>query len=136
VKHLEEPLDLERFRSLAESYGANINRWPAKSQASARVTALGAEAAVILREQAALDAALDEWRPPVVSRDFPQQLVTTATAAGRGCWATARYWWAGIGLAAALSGAAAGTVGTAFFVMPQQMYGDTIFGDLPDVEDD
>ena len=131
-----EPLDLERFKAFAESYGSSINKWPPELQASARLTALSADAAAILRDEADLDAVLDQWVAPLPTPSFREQLATKAVSAARRSLATTRYWWAGIGLAAALSGAAAGTAGTALIVVPQQVSGDTIFGDFSDEGDD
>jgi hypothetical protein len=132
----EEPLDLERFKALAESYGSDIRKWPSELQSSAHVTALLPDAVVILQEEADFDAVLDQWEIPPSTASFRQRLATKATSAARRASAVTRYWWAGIGVAAALSGAAAGTAGTAMIVMPQQVSGDTIFGDVSDDGDE
>jgi hypothetical protein len=131
-----EPLDLERFKALAESYGSSINKWPPELQASAHMTAMSPHAAALLRNEADLEVVLDQWVAPSPTPSFREQLATKAASAARRSLATTRYWWAAIGLAAALSGAAAGTAGTALVVVPQQVSGDTIFGDFSDEGDD
>ncbi len=46
---------LDQFRQLAETWGGNIERWPAATQEAARALAAGEEGARILDEQAGLD---------------------------------------------------------------------------------
>jgi hypothetical protein len=48
-------MTLEQFRQLAETWGGDIDRWPAATQHAAREVASGEEAARILGEQLRLD---------------------------------------------------------------------------------
>lgn len=130
-----QPINLAQFKTFAETYGSDIDRWPSEVQVSARHLASRPSRASILRAEADFDAVLDQWTMPPPSPLFRQQLAATAANSVRRSWATTRYWWAAIGLAAALSGAATGTAGTAIFVMPQHVAGDTIFGDVDDEGD-
>lgn len=130
-----QPIDLAQFKAVAETYGSDINRWPSEVQVSARLLASRPGGASILQAEADFDAVLDQWTMPLPSPSFRQQIAETAANSVRRSWGATRYWWAAIGLAAALSGAATGTAGTAMFVMPQHVAGDTIFGDVDDEGD-
>ena len=130
-----QPIDLEQFKAFAETYGSDIDRWPSEVQVFARLLASRPGGASILQAEADFDAVLDQWTMPLPSPSFRQQIAATAANSVRRSWGTTRYWWAAIGLAAALSGAATGTAGTAMFVMPQHVAGDTIFGDVDDEGD-
>jgi ferric-dicitrate binding protein FerR (iron transport regulator) len=129
---ITDGLGLDRFRSLAECYGGNIARWPIEEQAAARIRASKPEAEVILEEVARLDALLDLWNVRPLAAQQSHQAADKALSATRRLTQTARIWWAGIGVAAALSGAAAGTAMTGLVVTQQQTYGGTIFGDIDD----
>jgi len=48
-------MTLEQFRQLAETWGGDIDRWPAASQDAAREIAAGEQAGRILDEQLRLD---------------------------------------------------------------------------------
>lgn len=61
----------DRFRQLAETWGADVGRWPPEMQAAARVFAASIEGADILREQRGLDrmfAAAPEVAPARAAR--------------------------------------------------------------------
>ena len=62
----EETMDRERFAYLLDAYGGDFDRWPAEARASAAAfAAQDAEAAALLSEARALDAALDAGRESV-----------------------------------------------------------------------
>jgi hypothetical protein len=133
---MAEPLDLDRFRELAEAYGGEIRRWPDDVRASARLVARNPQAAAILAEAAALDDKLAAWRTPLPSPGFRMQTSAGGLKARSAFGQRIRLWWAGIGLAAALSGAAAGSIGAATF-LPLNDHGETntFFGDVSDAGD-
>jgi hypothetical protein len=59
----EETMDRERFAHLLDAYGGDFKRWPAEERASAAAfAAQDADAARLLAEARALDAALDAGR--------------------------------------------------------------------------
>ena len=60
-------MTLEEFRRLAETWGADIGRWPPESRASARRLASTPAAAPVLAEAARLDALMAAR--PAVSRE-------------------------------------------------------------------
>ncbi len=98
----------EHFETLARLYGADLRRWPADVQASAREHTPGLEP--VLREERALDAVLDTHRSPSVSTALRQRVLAAAPAARR-TWRQAWEWVTGIGLAGACA------AGLAFGVM-------------------
>jgi hypothetical protein len=64
---MNEPLTIERFRALAEAYGAALERWPAAERKAARELLLRKpELRAVLAEEAELDQLLTE-DPPGVS---------------------------------------------------------------------
>jgi len=73
------PLSLERFASLADTYGGTIGRWPEADRAAAQV--LAEESAIArakLAEADALDAVLDRSRVAAPSAELRQRLLASA----------------------------------------------------------
>lgn len=127
---MTETLTLERFRKLAEAYGAIIARWPAEAREAALLMAGDPRARAILDEAAALDAALDRWTVPAPAAEARERMLPAARPVAA-AWRRARLWWSGIGIATALAGAAAGSVAAAA-VSPADGPGEsaTAFGEL------
>lgn len=128
---MTEPLTLERFRELADAYGGVVARWPEQHRQAAMRLASQPAAVDILEQASAFDEVLDAWRVPAPSDSLRRHLVAVAPAP-RGRFATrARLWWSGVGIAAALAGATAGTAAVAI-VSPIDASSDssTSFGDV------
>jgi hypothetical protein len=133
---MTEPLDLDRFRSLAEAYGGDIGRWPASLQNQSRLTAHAPEAEKILREAGKLDAILSSLRVEASpAPGLAEKIIAAAPRMHGLARRRLRLWWTCIGLAAALSGAAAGSVAAATLVPSDHGYATTLFGDFGDEED-
>jgi len=132
---MTEPLTLDRFRELAATYGGVVYRWPERYRDAAMATASDADAAAILREASALDAALDAWRVAAPADALRDRVMGTAPAQRSAPALRARLWWSGIGIAAALAGAATGTAAVAM-VAPANLLPEssTSFGDLGGAE--
>jgi len=131
-----EQLDLARFRALADAYGGSLARWPAAYRSAATRLAATSEGADVLAAAAMLDDRLDAWRDRPVTNGLSARIVAgapmSASLASR-----ARLWWSGIGVAAALAGAAAGTAAVLVTVPADQAVdGGTSFGELADAGDD
>ncbi|OYX31827.1 MAG: hypothetical protein B7Y99_09615 [Caulobacterales bacterium 32-69-10] len=101
-------MDIERYRSLAEAYGADMSRWPQDQRDPAlALHAREPEAAGrILAEAAFLDEALDAWRPPTVSHALRERVLAgaprpRAALGGRSLGGRFGLWLSGAGLAAA-----------------------------------
>ena len=96
-------MDIERYRSLAEAYGADMSRWPQDQHDGAlALHAREPEAAGrILAEAALLDQALDAWRPPAVSHDLRSKVLAGAPRPRAGWSGRFGLWLSGAGLAAA-----------------------------------
>lgn len=73
----------ERFEELAEAHGGAVARWPeAEREAAAELmTAQPELARQVLARAEALDAALDSWRPAVVSHALMERVVARAPRA-------------------------------------------------------
>lgn len=77
---------LDQFRQLAETFGGDIDRWPADSQGAARDLAASEEGARILASESGLDRLLaaapdvDERRAEHASFAVLQKLAATADA--------------------------------------------------------
>ncbi len=110
---MREPMTLDRFRALADAYGGVVARWPEDQRDAAMRIAAHPEAVTILQEASAVDTMLDAWsvNAPASSlcdRIAGHRAVPHPSPAGR-----VRWWWSGIGIAAALAGAASGTAAVA-----------------------
>lgn len=128
---MREPLTLTRFAELADAYGGVISRWPEQHRDVAMAMAAQAAAREILENASVLDGALDTWRvlpPPLLLRD---RVIGSAPVPARKLINRARLWWSGVGIAAALAGATAGTAAVAF-AAPVDAASDstTSFGDV------
>lgn len=125
-------LDIERFRDLAECYGANIDYWPQEIRQAARLTARLPEARDIIAGEKALDITLSAWSVSAIPHDLERQVSRIATASGQQFIRKMKIWWASIGIAAALSGVATGAMATVLFSQAPQSYSSTVFGDVDD----
>jgi hypothetical protein len=99
-------MDAERFETLAMAYGGDLRRWPeADRDAAEAFRAAAPEAArAILCEADDLDAALHEWRPPVVSAALRDRVLASAPRAKMMAGPAPRglgFWLSGAGFAAA-----------------------------------
>lgn len=123
------PMSLTRFEELADAYGGVIARWPERYRDAALGIAQEPGAAAILARAMVLDETLDAWRVPAASARLRDAVV--AAAPDRPHRRRARWWWSGIGVAAALAGATAG-VATVAMLAPIDMSSDsaTSFGDI------
>lgn len=125
-----EPMTLERFEALADAYGGVVARWPEAERAAAMQIAAKPEASAILARALALDEALDAWTVPPVSAGLRARVLGAAPVPSRDLVRRARLWWSGIGIAAALAGAAAGTAAVAMVPPIDASGGTTSFGDV------
>ena len=103
---MREPMTLDRFRALADAYGGVIARWPEDQRDAAMRFVAHHEAVTILQEASAVDTMLDAWSVPAPASSLSDRIaghraVPHPSPAGR-----VRWWWSGIGIAAALAGAA------------------------------
>ena len=128
---MHEPLTLDRFRDLAEAYGAAIARWPEPVRAAAMRMAAEPAAAAILERAAALDTTLDAWRVLAPDRPLYDRVSGSAPARGTRFATRASFWWSGIGVAAALAGAAVGAAAVAAVAPADALVeSNTSFGDV------
>jgi hypothetical protein len=128
---MPEPMTLHRFQELADAYGGAITRWPALEREAAMLIASHPAALDILAGASMLDDTLDAWRvsaPAIVLRD---RLVGDASRQAKNAITRMRLWWSGVGIAAALAGAASGTAAIAM-AAPVDVASDggTSFGDV------
>lgn len=130
---MPDPLTPERFALLADAYGA-IDRWPEEWRAQGRAMAEQPSFAAMLREAEMLDARLDGWKVAASSPALRQAIVSQRR---RSILRRARAWWAGLGVATALAGAAAGSIAAAAAVPTDHpgVEDATAFGDLSGQED-
>lgn len=106
----DEPMSVERFRTLADAYGADIGRWPAAEREAGRKLLAGGDAAcaAIIEEAAAIDDMLIAYRVPQPTRALSQIVIASAPVMAPP-WSRTQMWWSGVGLATAcLAGALAG----------------------------
>jgi hypothetical protein len=128
---MTELLTFDRFRDLADAYGSAVARWPEPVRAAAMRMAIEPAAAAILAGAAALDTTLDAWRVPAPDRSFQDRVTRTAPASGTGFATRPGLWWSGLGIAAALAGAAVGTAAIAAVAPPDApVESNTSFGDI------
>ncbi len=128
---MSEPLTLARFRELAEAYGGVVARWPDRYRGAAEAMASDPAARRILADASLLDEALDAWQVAAPSALLRQRVIDGAPAPTGRIVTRARLWWSGIGIAAALAGATAGTAAVAI-ASPVDVASDnaTSFGDV------
>ncbi|KQY27809.1 hypothetical protein [Rhizobium sp. Root483D2] len=127
---MTEPLHINRFHALANAYGSNLARWPSEVQAAARQSAENDAEKVILRDAAEMDNILDRWEAPPIPISLSCSVTDIASYLPVRMTRKVRIWWASVGLAAALSGVAAGTVVAVTFGQQPQIYSSTVFGDI------
>jgi hypothetical protein len=126
----DAPLTPERFAALADAYGGQILRWPEAVRDEARRLAAADPAfRRILARADTLDARLDAWR---LAAPSPQLHERVRASWRRPLSRRVRIWWAGLGLATALAGAAAGSIAAAATVHADHtpVEESTVFGDV------
>jgi hypothetical protein len=114
----DESMNLERFRTLAGAYGADIGRWPAaERKAGQKLLGAGDPACTaIIEEAAAIDNILVVYRVPQPTRALSQKVIASAPFMTP-LWSRTQLWWSGVGLATAcVAGALAGAA--IFEVLP------------------
>ncbi len=128
---MSEPLTLARFEELADAYGGVVARWPEQHRESAIRIASQPAGRVILERASALDGALDAWRVAPPGQLLRERVIVSAPAPTEKLITRARLWWSGVGIAAALAGATAGTAAVAI-PAPVDATSDstTSFGDV------
>ncbi|MGD9803126.1 MAG: hypothetical protein AB7E81_24810 [Hyphomicrobiaceae bacterium] len=101
----------ERFQQLAETYGGNLQRWPADARQAAHsfLRTHPADARAVLADAAPLDRRLDSYVVAEPGRELRERIISLAPVA-RAAWRGTWMWWqglglAGIGIAGALAGA-------------------------------
>ncbi|MBV2149869.1 hypothetical protein KRZ98_16615 [Sphingobium sp. AS12] len=129
----------ERFTALADSYGADLYRWPAvqRDAAEALLASDAARADGILGCAGRLDGLLDHYRTPLPSAALVGRILAAAPRPAL-LWSRAKLWWsglglAGVGLAGAVSGALALSLATPALLdhrAADWADGQTIFGDV------
>jgi hypothetical protein len=106
----DEPMSVERFRTLADAYGADIGRWPAAEREAGRKLLAGGDpaCAAIIEEAAAIDDMLVAYCVPQPTRALSQIVIASAPVMAPP-WSRTQLWWSGVGLATAcLAGVLAG----------------------------
>ncbi|WP_419816357.1 hypothetical protein [Glacieibacterium sp.] len=127
---MNEPLTIPRFEELADAYGGVIAHWPEDVRDAALRMAAQPDAARILAQASALDALLDTWAVPLPSDTLREAVIGGAPALKRKLAIRWRLWWSGVGVAAALAGAAAGTAAVAMVAPIDAATSSTSFGDV------
>lgn len=128
---MDEPMTPDRFRALADAYGGVVARWPEAERGAAMRTSREPFAAAALADALALDQALDGWRVHAPSRVLADRIAGRGVRQASGGITRLRLWWSGIGIAAALAGAAAG-IATVALAAPGDGVSATMtsFGDV------
>jgi len=141
----------ERFRHIAEAYGASPARWPAdeRDAALALVNAGNAEALAALADARALDGLLDAHAVAAPGVELARRIVDSApTRPARAIWRRPRIWFSGVGfVCAGAAGVAAGALLVSLLAPPsapapapgenahggwfEQSYSGTAFGGAP-----
>jgi hypothetical protein len=106
-------MTLERFCALADAYGGVIARWPEDQRDAAMRFAADPAAVTILQEASAVDTMLDAWSVPAPVSSLSGRIAGHRAMPHRSPAGRVRLWWSGIGIAAALAGAASGTAAVA-----------------------
>jgi hypothetical protein len=157
---MTDRMTIQRFRALAEIYGAGLERWPLAERVSAEKLSRDPVAMQVLCEARDLDAALNVWKDvpvPAASSarivaalddDEQSRCMTGRETEVRAATQTPafiqrnlprgighRLWWLGVGVAAAVSGLAAGSVAASTLLQDDPYdVAVTSFGNLPDLE--
>ncbi|SEL11902.1 hypothetical protein SAMN05216382_1530 [Sphingomonas palmae] len=131
---MTDPLDLDRFRDLADAYGGVVARWPVAHRAAAARVALTPEGRAILADALLLDARLDQWTIPAPAAGLAARIGSKAAVGTRSARIRQRWWWSGFGLAATLAGVVAGTAAVAVAPPVDMAAGSTSFGDVAGME--
>lgn len=128
----QEKMSAERFRALAEAYGGSIERWPEESRHAATRLLANPEYAGVLEAARTLDDALDAWKVMPPAPALSLRVSAGASISIVEYMARWRLWLSGIGLAAALAGALAGSVAVATLTPTDSGWlpMSTAFGDL------
>jgi hypothetical protein len=103
-------MSVERFRTLADAYGADIGRWPSAEREAGQKLLAGGDLActAIIEEAAAIDDMLVAYRVPQPTHTLSQRVIASAPVMAPP-WSRTQLWWSGLGLATAcLAGALAG----------------------------
>ena len=98
----------ERFKYLAQTYGANLKRWPEAEQAEAEQLCQHSPvwARALLDEAADLDEALDLYRVEAPSAALRERLLALAPRPQRSLWSRLVGEWRGWGMGLAAAGVA------------------------------
>ena len=110
---MTERLTLARFHELSDAYGGVVARWPEAYRDAALQMARDPIAAAILDEAASLDETLDAWRVPLPTAGLRERVLAAAPKPPRNLTIKPRLCWSGLGIAAALAGAAVGSAAVA-----------------------
>lgn len=132
---MPEPLTLALFQELADAYGGVVARWPEQHREAAIAMASQPGAREILSSASLLDEALDVWRVAAPASSLRDRVIRSAPVTTGKIVTRARLWWSGVGIAAALAGATAGTAAVAI-ASPIDASSDsaTSFGDVAGAE--
>jgi hypothetical protein len=88
-------MNIERFRTMVEAYGANPARWPEADRVAALLFAeQSAEARAALQEAAAFDSLLDMAETQAATQALEDRILATFVergAEGRASWFTLRW---------------------------------------------
>jgi hypothetical protein len=126
----DAPLTPERFAELADAYGASLLRWPeAVREEARRMAAADPALQRLLMRADALDARLEAWR---VAAPSPLLQERVRSSWRRPLSRRVRMWWAGLGIATAMAGAAAGSIAAAATLPADHapVEESTVFGDV------
>lgn len=95
-------MDIERFRALADAYGADLRRWPESERAAAAalIEAEPGQTRAVMAEADELDALLHASPPPQPSQALRDAILAAAPRA-RAQRRGFGFWLSGAGLAAA-----------------------------------
>jgi hypothetical protein len=128
---MTERLTLARFAALADAYGGVVARWPEEHREAAAAMASHGDARNILEDALNLDGALDAWLLVPPSSSLREQVNAGIPMRTGRMMTRARLWWSGVGIAAALAGATAGTAAVAIAAPVDAVFdSSTSFGDV------
>jgi len=111
---------IERFRGWLDAYGTHLPHWPATARTEASAALADPAYRAIWDDAVALDLMLDSW-----SVEAPPAALTARIEAAAPRHARRPLLWPLLAAAAALSGAAVGTVAAAAITPPTQHADDT-----------